>query len=524
MSGFDEAFDVVVVGFGFAGGISAIAAAERGARVLLLEKMPDPGGISICSAGGVRTTSSARDALAYLRATNAGTAPDETLRALADGMANVGGFIEELAATSGAKVVHVQTDANYPFEGYRSFGFASIADVPGFDPRRDFPHVRGLRGGARLFKVVLHNVQARPIEVRLASRARELVRSADGRVEGVVVETDGRRRRIRAAGGVVLACGGFEAASDMKIQYWQEKPVLPSAFLGNTGDGIRMAQAVGADLWHMWHYHGTYGLRHVDPDYPYGIRLTRFRDWTPGNGLDAEAEVPAFFTAAHDVRMPWIVVDQSGRRYMNEYPPYCGDTGHRPMIHFDPVTQTYPRIPSHLVTDGRAFESHALGFPTYNDRRMEFEWSKDNRRELELGLIHKAGSIEELATLTGADAAHLHESVERWNRFCREGRDADYGREPWSMAELSGPPYYTAAVWPMVANTQGGPVHDARQRVLNAFGSPIGGLYAAGEIGSVFGHLYLSGGNLAECFVGGRIAGREAAARARSGPRLPSAA
>ena len=518
MDGFDEAFDVVVIGFGFAGGISAIAAADQGARVLLLEKMPDPGGISICSAGGVRTTSSARDALAYLRATNAGTAPDETLRALADGMASIGGFVEELAATSGAKVVHVQADANYPFEGFRSFGFTSIADVPGFDPRRDFPHVRGLRGGARLFKVVLDNVAARPIEVRLSSRALELVRASDGGVEGVVVERGGRRHSIRVTGGVVLACGGFEAANDMKIQYWQEKPVLPSAYLGNTGDGIRMAQAVGADLWHMWHYHGSYGLRHVDPHYPYGIRPTRFRDWTPGAALDPEGEVPAFFSAAQDMRMPWIVVDQTGRRYMNEYPPYSTDTGHRPMIHFDPVTQTYPRIPSYLVTDGPAFERYALGFPTYNDRRVDFEWSHDNRRELELGIIKRADSLEELAALVGTDVARLRASIERWNRLCRQGRDEDYGREPWSMVKLLGPPFYTAAVWPMVANTQGGPVHDAHQRVLNAFGEPIHGLYAAGEIGSVFGHLYLSGGNLAECFVGGRIAGRQAAARARSGP------
>ncbi len=515
MDGWEEVFDVVVVGFGFAGAVGAIAAADLGARVLLVEKMADPGGISVCSAGGVRTTSSPEDALAYLRATNAGTAPDETLRALAGGMASVGEFIEELAARDGATVSQVQVDANYPFEGFRSFGFASIAEVPGFDPRRDFPHVRGLRGGARLFKVVHDNVAARPIEVRLSTRAHELVRAGNGDVEGLVVGTGGRRRRICATGGVILACGGFEAAADMKVQYWQEKPVLPCAYLGNTGDGIRMAQAVGADLWHMWHYHGTYGLRHVDPRYPYGIRLTRFRDWTPGNVLDAGSELPAFFTATNDVRMPWIVVDQSGRRYMNEYPPYPGDTGHRPMSQFDPVTQSFPRIPSYLVVDSTGFESQALGFPTYNDRAMDFEWSKDNRKELELGLIQEAGSLEELAALIGVGAVNLRESVERWNRFCREGRDADYGREPWSMMDLSRPPFYAAAVWPIVANTQGGPVHDSQQRILGVQGSAIGGLYAAGEIGSVFGHLYLSGGNLAECFVGGRIAGQMAAARAR---------
>lgn len=73
------------------------------------------------------------------------------------------------------------------------------------------------------------------------------------------------------------------------------------------------------------------------------------------------------------------------------------------------------------------------------------------------------------------------------------------------------PPFIAAPVWPIVSNTQGGPVHYVRQRVLHVTGRPIAGLYAAGELGSVSGHLYLSGGNIAECFVGGAIAGREAA-------------
>jgi hypothetical protein len=142
----------------------------------------------------------------------------------------------------------------------------------------------------------------------------------------------------------------------MKRQYWQEKPVPPAAFLGNTGDGIRMAQRVGADLWHMWHYHGTYGLRHPDTEgYPYGIRVTRFPDWTPGMEADSE-DTPALLLAMKSIRMPWIVVDRTGRRYMNEYPPYPNDTGHRPMAYFDPVTQSFPRIPSYLILDRHAFE------------------------------------------------------------------------------------------------------------------------------------------------------------------------
>ena len=57
--------------------------------------------------------------------------------------------------------------------------------------------------------------------------------------------------------------------------------MLQSATRGNTGDGFRMAQAVGAELAHMWHYHGSYGFRHTDPGYPFGIRSKKLPDWTP---------------------------------------------------------------------------------------------------------------------------------------------------------------------------------------------------------------------------------------------------
>ena len=60
-----------------------------------------------------------------------------------------------------------------------------------------------------------------------------------------------------------------------------EKLVQRNAKSGR-GDGIRMAQELGAQLWHMWHFHGSYGFKHTDPDYPFAIRMKRFPDWIPG--------------------------------------------------------------------------------------------------------------------------------------------------------------------------------------------------------------------------------------------------
>ena len=109
------------------------------------------------------------------------------------------------------------------------------------------------------------------------------------------------------------------------------------------------------------------------------------------------------------------------------------------------------------------------------------------------------------------DRIMLKATLDRWNAQCASGADDDFGRLAATMAPIKTPPFYFGEVWPIVSNTQGGPVHDARQRVLDPFREPIPRLYEAGELGSIWGHLYLCGGNLSECLITGRIAGNEAA-------------
>src|SRR5699024_1704969 len=113
---------------------------------------------------------------------------------------------------------------------------------------------------------------------------------------------------------------------------------------------------VGADLWHMWHYHGPYGFKHPDPSYPFGLYVKALPMWTPGRTV---RKLP---------RMPWILVDQGGRRFMNEYPPYISDTGVRPFGAFDPQTYRYPRLPSFLVFDEQGRKTYPMGRSITNDR------------------------------------------------------------------------------------------------------------------------------------------------------------
>jgi succinate dehydrogenase/fumarate reductase flavoprotein subunit len=498
--------DVVVVGCGYAGAMTAIAAHDAGAEVLVLEKMPDPGGISVCSAGGIRVTTDSDRALRYLLRTNGGTGGDEVLAALARAMAELPAVAADLAARAGAEVSHRPAEANYPFDGHDAFGFVYVERIEGFDPAAAFPHVRGSPQGALLFEVLRRNLAARGLAPRTGVAARRLLADGDG-VAGLVAEEAGREIAVRARRAVVLACGGFEGAPEMQRQFWPAQPVLNAAFRGNTGDGIRMAQALGAGLWHMWHYHGSYGFRHPDPAYPFGIRTKRLPDWMPGSGPRGDA-------LRGDVRMPWILLDRLGRRFMNEYEPYLQDTGARPFDRYLPELQDFAAIPAWLVADAQGHALWPFGRPTSHERGVGYDWSRDNEAEVALGILRRAADLAELAAGTGLPEPALAAALDRWNAACAAGTDADWMRPPTSMVPIRTAPFTYAPVYPIVSNTQGGPVHDARQRILDAHGDPIPRLYAAGEMGSVFGHLYMSGGNIAECFAGGRIAGAGAAAEA----------
>jgi succinate dehydrogenase/fumarate reductase flavoprotein subunit len=483
---------IVVVGFGFAGGVAAIAAHDAGARVTLLEKNPQPGGISVCSAGGLRVAEDARDALAYLEATNAGTTPVPVLETLAHGMTRLAGYARELCEPVGGTVGVRPSPANYPLPGYKTFGFAYVDALADFDARAAYPHVRGAAEGARLFEVVRRNVAKREIAVRTEARAGRLILK-EGRVAGIVV--DGQAIQADA---VVLACGGFESDPELQRQHWPLGPVASAAVAFNTGDGVRMGQAAGAGLWHMWHYHGSYGFKHPDPAYPFGIRLKRLPDWNTADGL------------REGVTMSWILLDRTGARFMNEYEPYMQDTGHRPFERYDTQRTRFARLPATLLVDSEGRARYPLSAPTWNDPAVARRFAQTAPRDFDAAILAEDPTLDAVAARHGLEPERLARSVAAWNAACDAKNDEAFGRPPGSMAPIRTAPYTSAPVWPIVSNTQGLP-HDSEQRALDAFGAPIPGLYVAGELGSVFGHLYMSGGNIAECFVGGRIAGAHAA-------------
>jgi len=491
-------YDVVVVGYGGAGAAAAIAAADAGAATLLIEKTAHPGGNTALSGGYCRVATDAESAAAYLAATNGGRTGEALTRTLARGMVQVPEQLRRLAAAVGAQVSvtfgaaqsRAQTDDLYPWPGRDSLGWAGIESLPGFG---GYPWLPFPTRGQLLMRTLALNVAARPIDVWFETAARSL-RLTDGAVTGLVVQREGRPVEISAHSGVVLTCGGFEFATEL-LQDYLELPVLYGVgHAGNTGDGVRLAQQAGGALWHMWHFHGSYGFKF--PEYPVAFR-------THMGGV-----------RNRERKLAWILVDQQGQRFVNELHPAPQDTMWRPLQHLDAEQGRFDRIPCWLVFDDAARRLGPVAKPIASHPEQYYAWSQDNRAEVERGWIHSANTPAALATQLGLPPEAFIATLARWNAAVAEGSDAEFGRPPATLLPVATPPFYGLPAWPVVSNTQGGPKHDECQRVLNTGGEPIPGLYAAGELGSYFGHIYLLGGNLTECLAGGQLAGELSAAGA----------
>ena len=108
----------------------------------------------------------------------------------------------------------------------------------------------------------------------------------------------------------------------------------------------------------------------------------------------------------------------------------------------------------------------------------------------------------------------LARTVAQYNESCRAGYDPEFGRSADTLIRLEGE-LYGLPLWPCLLNTQGGPRRNSRGQIMNVWGEPIRRLYGAGELGSIWGFLYQSGGNLGECLGWGRMVGINAAAESR---------
>ena len=506
----DREVEVVVVGYGLAGAISAIVAHDAGAKALILEKQESPGGNSILSGGAMIVTNDVADAANYLRECSGGRVDEDMIQFMAQGLYDCLGYFKGLADVVGAKVEVIDMPhVCYPYPGRESIRVARVAELPDEKERDFFAHTAQTaeeklvplerRAGYKLMQVAIRNVEKRGIEVLLSSPAERLVQNEKGEIIGLIANVQGKQTRIKANKAVILACGGFEFNEWMLKQYCQIQPIYSTGSPGNTGDGIIMSQKVGAALWHMWLLHGGYGFKF--PEYRIAFRIPL------GGALNPE----------NPAKLPWININNAGKRFMNEAYPFVQDSAYRPFEVMETDfynTRTgvpeYPNIPCYLVFDEKGRQRGPLANPLWLLKQDEYHWSQDNSAEIAKGWIVKADTIKELAQKIGADSPIMECTIARWNEYCARGEDLDFHRIAGSMTPIANPPYYALESWPVITNTQGGPQFNTKCQILDPYGEPIPRLYKAGELGSFYGHLYALSGNLPECIVEGIAAAENA--------------
>jgi hypothetical protein len=337
--------------------------------------------------------------------------------------------------------------------------------------------------------------------------ATSLIQNSDTKeILGVSATTSGGSTiNVKASKAVVLATGSIDYNPAMQSQFLAGYPVRSWGGLGNTGDGIRMAQQVGADLWHMSHPASVgAGVAMSFPDYPYTMGTTS----APGIGNN------------------YLWTDRKGSRFVNET---SGSAAYEYMVQYDTTDGVFLRIPTWVIFDDTA---RAKG-PFVNASTVDgwfltysgYTWSKDNSAEIAKGWITKADSIADLATAIGSDKdnqnaqgqpmmtpATLQATITRFNGFVTAGADADFGRAASTMAQIQTAPFYAVKTWPSAECLKGGPRRNANCQVVDPSGNPIPRLYSAGMCGSFWGGAGVGGGNIAEAVWTGRTAGTNAAA------------
>ncbi len=473
--------DIVVVGFGAAGVAAAVTAHELGADVLLLEKAPEgkEGGNTRVAGQGYLNASSPDKAATYLTALcGPYTVPEKMIRVWAEEVCRNN---EWLASLGGDPQEH-----QHPPEGIE------FPDLPGSDCVHKF-HDGPTYGYSYTWKRFESLVKERPIRVCYQTPGKELIQDGSAReILGIRAVQDGKTVNVKARKAVVLTCGGFENNQEMIRNYLAGMPYCyTSGSPYNEGDGITMAMAVGADLWHMNNFAGPSMALKV-PEFPttFSMQALHFSKVMAGGMIVVGPDAKRFTDEKFKTRHGKIPMNGKWRPLSTPCPMFM--VFDQAMFEAAPL---YDKNPSH-------------GWTQVVER---YEWSEDNSAELAKGWIKSADTVADLGRTIGLDPAELTGTVKRWNSHAETREDQDFGRT-LMLAPLQKAPFYAVELSPSMLNTQGGPRRNEDARILRPDGTPIPRLYSAGELGSIYSYLYQGTGNIGECLAFGRISARNAVA------------
>jgi len=495
----DYETEVLVIGYGGAGMWASLTAADEGAsQVLILEKAPvQGGGNSAINLGEFTIPTDPAGCAEYIKSFTKGLVPDIMAETWANEAVRNGEYADRWGLpwqqNEGTLASRYTESCEYPY-------------LPGADSMA----IGSIEGyGMGFWDVMDQNRQDMGIEVLFGVTNEELIQNPQTKeILGCYADYQGARIAIKAKKGVIMTIGGFEFNEELKNEYLKVYPAL--GFYGwpyNTGDGIKMVQKVGAQLWHMNCMIGGANPNFKDPEYPFAIQLSPKTD-------------------------NYVWVDRVGKRWKNEKGPNSPHVGWHQWLPFDDDICDFPRIPTWAIIDQTAFEAGRLGpDPTAKLARGMYTpwlakelgrydgWSEDNKAEVERGWVKTGNTIEELVEQMQLvdpgmmDAATLKATLDQYNAYCEAGEDPDFGRPADKLLPVVTPPFYAWPIYPGGCSTLGGPKKNENAQVLDLDDNPIPRLYAAGCFGNFAAHTYgISGGNNAENMVWGRIGARHCSA------------
>jgi succinate dehydrogenase/fumarate reductase flavoprotein subunit len=361
-------------------------------------------------------------------------------------------------------------------------------------------HRQGMQlvNGQALIGRLLKSADEFGVDLRVNTAATSLV-TEDGAVRGAVLETSAGKQTVRAERGVVLAAGGFPRDVDRRRRLFPRTPTgrehWTLAPASATGDGITLGESVG----------GHFDTSPVSPVAWCPVSLVPYRNGRTG-----------VYPHIIDRGKPGLIaVLANGRRFVNEADGY-----------YDFVDAMVKAVPEGEKVCAWLICDHAF------QRRYPFGMSKPFPIPVwpyvRSGYLKTGRTLDDLAAACGIDAPELTRTVDRFNRYARDGDDPDFGRgtTPFnrgsgdpdhrpnpSLGPVEQSPFYAIKVLPGSFGTFAGLKTNPQSQVLRADGTPVPGLYAAGcDQANVMGGYYPSGGiNIGPAMTFGYIAGRHAA-------------
>lgn len=479
----DKIYDVVVLGFGGAGASAARFAADNGAKVLLVDKAPEghEGGNTRYSGQNVGYTPDPEKFRIYYKALAQGFNIDEDVEdTVIDGLSNMKKYFKKYLEVE-PFVFGEHPDDNPLTHTADNQTTATHPDFPGASSSELMTVHNGMFDSA-LWTVLRQRVvdRADNIDVWFHSPAVHVLQTPDKTVVGVQIKRKGKIRNIGAKNGVVLSTGGF-SNSKIKIQdFIGEQHLAPVGTLYNTGDGIDLAEEVGARLWHMT----TYNSAGIVGDLTLPVKEGERSIFQPADIDAKEMYTGSVFTVGDD-----------GTRYCRE------DIFSIEGWFYDHGQWRTPHAPikPYVIFDQKQYEKISkIDHVPYQNALKNF--------------LIKADNLKDLAKKIDVDPETLRETVDKFNSYAENGFDQDFRRDPKTLEifDTDGPVYALPMVQ-SIAQTHGGPKRNGKAEIVDPSNNPIPHLYGAGELGSNIVRIYQGGENLADCLIFGKLAGENAA-------------